>query len=370
AAVGFAGSPSLAVLVAQARGKGKKAAPAKKSAVDALLEEDDSDLLRDAPPPPSAAAQSQAAPAPAATIDTVLLDINPVDTSREQAEIVYAATLEVLRRAEDLGRVAGKEALGDSAPARSAIRACRSMDNTACLQNFGKAAGAKYAIYGEARDMDDAFLLVLEMLDVQSGKVLESVRAQLPNPPPDLAEKTAEAACRLVRFYGCQDSAPAAAAAAAAPAPTPGVTTEPEAKAAETRPASDGDDMFAEDRRTSPAATVSRRMTPTETGGWALVGLAGAALVGGLVTTGLMYKTYDDYKAATTREAALDKKDKALTLQWTSIGLYGGAAALGGAAIVLLILGANQSSDGSGDGVWASPVLAPGATGLAVGGSF
>ncbi len=354
--------------------RGKAAKPASDS-TEQLLMDDDRDLLGEAPaedPEPVDAPTPEPLPDPEAdeALRTVLLDIGVVDAEDGDAQRAYRAVLKTLASAEDLGEVVGRDVLGFGGMYRHVVNSCRGMENTPCLANFAKSVEARYAVFGQLRDLDDVFLLELALMDVRRGRMLETAKAQIAKPGTTLAKQAAEAACRLTRNYGCSKDAMGAVAVAPVAAPVTLQTNTPQGMA---KPQ---ESYFSTQSETpEKAMQVERSGGPSSMaiGGWVMVGLAAGAAVGGAVTTALMFKEYDTYDNAQPGEGqkARDAKDAAQLYQWTSLGLYIGAGALAAGGITLLVLDAMAPADGSGGGDWQIvPSMSPSGPGMNVMGRF
>lgn len=348
---------------------------------DDPLESDDDDLLTTARTPP-----------PAPRNRTILLDINPVDMDPKVMGRIYARALDVMKGAQDLGTVYGREALGEGQLYQHVVRTCQDIENVPCIARFAARTEATLAVFGQISDLDDIYLLELHLLDLRSTRVRESVRVTIPKPATDqeLIENTAQATCRLVRHYGCKAASRAAALAAPAvvPATAPGPaaprapaqapdspaqasdddddTPPPAAAPASTRVSNpevlDWDDEDLDDEPPARATSAARPQSPAGKGprsprsarqktlsntGWAFIALSAASLAGGATTTALMFQAKSDYDAAQPGEGAKarDARDRALMMQWTSLGLYSAAGAFAAVGIPLLVLGYQDSPD-------------------------
>lgn len=337
---------------------------------DDLLESDDDDLLSTARTPPAATRNR-----------TILLDIYPVDMERDLIGRIEARVLEIMRSAQDLGVVYGREALGEGQLYQHVVRTCQDVENLVCMARFAARTEATLAVFGQIRDLDDIYLLELYLLDVRSSRLRESVRVTIPKPAEDLEiiENAAQAVCRLVRHYGCTSATRRAILApAVAPSAQP-QTAQPDARISDdddeplpvAAPAPAGppddeplwddddfDDGFDDEPavRAVPAARTARptpgpkaprtlkQKTYINTG-WTFVALSAAALAGGGATTALMFQAKSDYDAAQPGEGAKARsaRDRALTMQWTSLGLYSAAGAFAAVGVPLLVLGYQDS---------------------------
>ena len=334
---------------------------------DELLMDDDDDeeLLKDFDQPPPMLDK----------VRTVLLDIRPVDASEAMTEGIYGHVKATLKGAEDLGEILDRSDLGRGKLYRHVVQTCQGIDNSLCLRGFARGVNARYAIYGELRDLDDMYLLLLEMMDVRTGRILETTRAKISKPARDINKRACEAACRLVRLYGCAPEKP----------PAPGAFTAfPEQT--ESEPVSEApdleDDYFTTEERKPTAPDDASDVTKSDEGGLSgmaiggcvMAGFGGAALVGGATTTALWIKAMNEYNSAKEGEGekARDAKDRAIKMQWTSLGLYATAAALtaGGVTMIVLVSRQEDNSGSGGGDEWVAPMVGPKTYGLMIGGSF
>ncbi len=362
--------------------------PAYAQEVDDLLESDeDADLFEDNSP--DAAPDSAYKEIP----NTMLLDILPMNSTEEEAQWVYQAVMEALKQAEDLAPVDDNKSLIET-QGKHPINKCRSIDNKRCIRQLGQKAEVRYLVYGELRDMDDVFLIILELMDIEEGRVLQDVRTQIVKPTTKLKERSAAAACRLTRFYGCEENELLASGLIIAPAPTQ----------ASKAPAAQSDDSYFEDEpgaeeqttkdepsddEPEPVAAIvperEKQPEPLETreeskpgnemeiAGWTLVGVGGAAAISSIATTAMMFVKYDEYNSIKATEPnaqkkSRDKKEEIKTLYWTSIGLGAGAIVSGGLATLFLLLDESDSEGSAGDDLtplWsAAPMYSPEGSGV------
>jgi len=381
-------------------------------AVDDLLESDSGDSeLFDNGPQKDNSDKTQYRPR---ELDTVLLDIQPVNSGEGEAQAVYDAVLETIKQAEDLGEINGRLELGSIIPEMHPMEKCRSIDNKRCIRQTGMDINARYLVYGALRDMDDVYLIELELMDVRGGEVLQEVRTQIVKPSTRLPERASEAACRLTRMYGCEQEE-AMTAGAVAVAPMPVDTSEQKTQAAddesyfedEKEPAAqeekastaddEADFENIEEDETKPEPTaVAVQETANEPEpeqsiekssgdgsktnkilGYTFAGIGAAALVGCVTTTSLMYVKYDEYNSVkqTDPDAASKakaKKDDVKTLYWASIGLGVGAAVSGGLSLMFFLLDGTGSGDyDSIDSDWsAAPMVTPESSGFVINGRF
>lgn len=363
---------------------------------------------------------------------TLVLDLSPQDTSEAQAAVAYRALAQTLARAADLEPFLWREKLALPARQKHPLLVCHGMGNTPCVRHYGQASGVRYLIYGELRGLDDLTLLTLELMDVKSGRILESVRRQISD-PRQIAATTGEAACHLTRLYGCTRELPGAAAPAAQAAAQPAseapksdhdidaVMRESAAreklarskeldddakpaakatakavektppKAAEAAP-DESDETPKAAPQTAPAApklaaekAPARRLSRYEKAGWSLVALSAASLGGGIGCSLLADKAYKDYTKASTYDKAQSSKKKTKTFMYSSFGLYGLSAAGLAGGVTLLVLGARQAeppkaqaSEAAAETPRAKPLaafsiapqLAPDGFGLTLGAAF
>ena len=303
---------------------------------------------------------------------TILLDLNPVNTTKQLTRDVYRAILERIKEAEDLGYVYGREVFGERKRAKRIIRTCRGMDNTICLKKYGRATQADFAIYGDLRDLDDTFLLYMEMLDLHSGKVLESVRVQIQKPVKDdiVVEQSSSAACRLTRLYGCKENK-GEAIAAPVPVATPGADDEDIIEQAEPEPEEEVEEepegkgpFFADEE-----ASKKSEMSGLGITGWVLTAFSAAALAGGAATTVLMIDAKNKYDGAKDEQTALNEKQRAQTMLWTSVGLYAAGGAMLAGGVTCLVLDAAASPGSGGGDFYIMPAIGPDGT-IALTGRF
>ncbi len=347
-------------------------------------------------------------------LDTVLLDIQPVNSTEGEAQAVYDAVLETIKLAEDLGEINGRLELGSTMPEMHPMEKCRSIDNKRCIRQTGMDLNARYLIYGSLRDMDDVYLIELELMDVRGGQVLQEVRTQVVKPSTRLQERAAEAACRLTRMYGCEQEETMTGGAVAVAAPMPAAAEEQPprnvddesyfddeekpATAEEQAPVSDDEADFndSEKEEAAPVEAVAaqppaepepeqeivRKSSADRSGtyrilGYTFAGIGAAALVGCATTTALMYMKYDEYNAVKTTDPdasakAKSKKDDVKTYYWATIGLGIGTVVSGGLSLMFFLLDGSGSGDFDADtSDWsAAPMVSPEAAGFLVNGRF
>ncbi len=337
--------------------------------------QDDADLFSDDAAGASSEPQAESQP----QMVSVLLDLSPADASEAVAQLAYDSILETLRLAPDLGEILSREDLGKETIYRHVVKTCRGMDNYRCLRSFAAAINARIAFFGEIRDLDDLYLVYIEMLDVKTGRSMDSIRVQVAKPGKDLREVVAQATCRLTRPFGCERQGPPVYAEPVAPvgSTTPPLTALeelPQDSPLEQRPVVGQTDDSGALGVQARQRREAEKLSGMEIGGWVLASLGVGAAAGGIAMTVLMYQAKDDYDNATTKQQAEDHKDTTLSRQWTSIGLYAGAAALGAVGIGLIIAGYQKRKQaGSGGGVetpWIAPAISPEGAGVVLGTSF
>jgi len=328
----------------------------------------------------------------AQTPKTVLLDINPINATEDQAEDSYAGALKKLTSVERLGEIFDRSKFQRRGKISHPLRVCRGPRNVACLKTYSRKVRAWYSVYGELIGKDDGFALKLWLLDVGSSNILRTVEVEIAY-PEDIKHESAQAACLLTMSMGCkldEDEADIVAGGAVVPlSDDEEIVSErsPEPEKVEESPSEDTsdeeddwDDEKKEDAKQAPTTEekadedeTGSKLTPVEIGGWVLISTGIASVTTAAIFTGLTFSSFSGYEAADVGSS--ERSDLQSTIETYQISywtLYGVGGAMLTAGILMVVLGGDSGDDGSGgmDAIIAPTTMQNGASGLAVFGRF
>jgi hypothetical protein len=211
--------------------------------------------------------------------------------------------------------------------------------DNACLAEVGGAMGVEYLLTSEVGEFGSRWMLSVVLIDAKRATAVAR------------ASRTAKVQGELVDLI-----APVVDEVLTTLFTLKTLPSKTTAVAEQTRDAPKGPTLKVTQTQSEPPAVLehaiqSKPMTSAHIAGYTLLGLGGAALVGGVVAGLLGKLEHDDTKAnlsTTTQQKLDDSKARIGTKLWIADGLFIGAAVSAGTGLALLLLSPAESRKSPG----------------------